>query len=211
MVFLFVLFSFLISIFALYSPGPRTLHHSGILVKASSSKVLAAFLFNDFLLLAMPNKKFQKSISSGHNFFYNQRALEITYTLYRKPMLLSEISLADLPEFESSLDPGLFRIYVHAQKRHLSLRAPSTNECVLWMKQIDKAKSTYMEIQKRLNSNEEGSTSNGTTGSSSVTAGPVAALLPNQAPTATLFLTIVEALQLYTRNCKTIICMFFSD
>lgn len=175
--------------------GPRTLHHSGILVKASSSKVLAAFLFNDFLLLAMPNKKFTKSVSSGHNFFYNQKALDLTYTLYKKPMLLHEFSLADLPEFESSLDPGLFRIYVHAQKRHLSLRANSTNECVLWMKQIDKAKRQYTEIQKRLasNSNEEGSSSNGSS--------PMNSILPNQAPTATLYLTIVEALQLYTRNC----------
>lgn len=152
----------------------------------------------------MPNKKFTKSVTSSHNFFYNQKALDLTYTLYRKPMLLSEISLADLPEFESSLDPGLFRIYVHAQKRHLSLRANSTNECVLWMKQLDKAKRQYTEIQKRLNSNsnEEGSgSSNG--------GSPVNSILPNQAPTATLYLTIVEALQLYTRNCMPIYSYIF--
>ena len=168
----------------LFLLGPRTLLHSGILIKASSSKVLVAFLFNDFLLLALPNKKFQKSIS-GSNFFYNQKALEIKYTLYRKPLLLDEFMITDLPEFESSLDPGLFRIYIRSQKRHLSLRTNSANECVLWLKQIDVSKRNYTDIQRKLNNNENVERS----------------ILPTQAPKATLFLTILEALQLYTRNC----------
>lgn len=178
----------------LFFSGPRTLLHSGILVKASSSKILVAFLFNDFFLLAMPNKKFQKSLN-GHNFFYNKKALEITYTMYRKPLLLNEFTITDLPEFESNLDPGLFRIYINSQKRHLSLRTNSVNECVLWMKQIDKAKRSHTEIQRRLNSNENISPIGG-------------AILPNQAPIANLFVTIVEALQLYTRNCKTFPFLF---
>jgi hypothetical protein len=36
--------------------GPREYLHSGVLYKAKSNKMLVAFLYNDFLLLASPNE-----------------------------------------------------------------------------------------------------------------------------------------------------------
>ena len=105
---------------------------------------------------------------------------------------MNEFVVTDLPEFESSLNPGLFRIYIKSQKRHLSLRTNSANECALWLRQIDQAKRNFSDIHRRLTSNET----------------LLKPLFPSQAPFATLFVTIVEALQLYTRNCKLFIQSF---
>ena len=146
---------------------------------------MAAFLFNDFLLLAIPDKKFPKSLINGTNFFFNQKTLDTTYTLYRKPLLLDEFNIADMPEFESNTDPGMFRIFVIPKKRHLLFRTNSTDDCVLWLKTIIEAKKNYKDIERKLVLNENNQIE----------------CSPFQIPIGVLLITI-EALQLYTNNCK---------
>ena len=163
--------------------GPRTLLRVGILVKASSSKTLIAFLFNDLFMLTYPNKRHLRLQFSG-NFFHNQKAMESTYTLYRKPLILDEFVIADLPEFEASLDPNMFRIFIKSEKNHITLRANSVNDCVQWLKEIDTAKRHYHEIQQKRNQHQR------------------RVISPSRAPIGHFFLTIIEAVELYSKNCN---------
>ena len=156
---------------------------AGLLVKASSSKILVAFLFNDFLLFATPNKKLNK-VMKNPNFFHNKKALEITYTIYRKPFMLNEFDLVDLPEFESSIDPTMFRLKVRADRHFITLRANSLNECSQWMKDIRSAKQCFHQVVKMRKD-------------------LISKSVPSQNIIGTFFVTVVEAVQLYTQNSNT--------
>ncbi|OTF81701.1 Rho/RAC guanine nucleotide exchange factor-like protein, partial [Euroglyphus maynei] len=158
--------------------GPRTLIRSGVLIKSPSSRVLVGFLFNDFLMLVTPDKRGLK-LRNVTNFFQTKRAYQSTYTLYRKPMFLDRFQLADLIGFESQLQPSLFRLYFRLEKRYLNLRSQSPNDCTHWLNDIHRAQQSYKDIWtklKRLNV---------------ITVGK---------PLGSLFITIVEAVQIYTIN-----------
>lgn len=152
------------------------------MVKASSSKILVAFLFNDFLMFARPNKKIGKLSNKG-NFFHNKKALEIGYSIHRKPLFLNEFSLVEISAFETSNDPAMFRLQVKSNRRLITLRTNSQQECVMWMSLINSTQANYLNIYDRRKEESH------------------RMMMPNK-PSAVLYLTVIEAVQLYTRNCK---------
>ncbi|XP_075677033.1 dynamin associated protein 160 isoform X2 [Dermatophagoides pteronyssinus] len=158
--------------------GPRTLIRVGILIKSPSSRVLVGFLFNDFFMLVTPDKSGLK-LRNVTNFFQTKRAYSTTYTLYRKPMILDQFQLADLIGFEQQLSPSLFRLYLPKEKRYLNLRSHSHNDCTQWLNDIHRAQQTYKDILSKLKRNN---------------------IISVGKPIGSLFITIVEAVQIYTIN-----------
>lgn len=174
------------------SLGPRQLLHAGIIYKATSAKLVVAFLFNDFLMLTLPNKKITSNPKSGaataSRFFYNDKAMNCSYKLYRKPFLMNDIKLDETTNrFENSVDPTIFRLQIKSLKRNMSFKAGSSNDCLLWVRKIREAKQDYeniINIQKNHRISRP----------------------PTKKKVAELYLTIVEAVQLFTRNRK--LCLF---
>mgnify|MGYP002716649594 CR=1 FL=1 len=160
--------------------GPRTLIRTGILIKSPSSRVLVGFLFNDFFMLATPDKSGLK-LRNVTNFFQTKSAYSATYTLYRKPMFLDRFQMADLIGFESQLNPFLFRLYFKHEKRYLNLRSHSANDCTNWLNDIYRAQQIYKDILSKLNRNN---------------------IISVGKPCGSLFITVVEAVQIYTINRK---------
>ena len=124
--------------------GRRQLLHSGTLIKANSGRELIAFLFNDFLLLTLCLKELPKIT----NVFASERAQSSTYRIYKEPILLNDIIITELNQFDANLDPTLFQIYVNSQQKYLTLKAISTNERSLWVKSIDTSSRHFRDIER---------------------------------------------------------------
>lgn len=126
--------------------GHRRLLHSGSLIKANSGKELIAFLFNDFLLLTITRDS--KDIGRVTNIFASEKALSCYYKNYRAPLLLSDITVGELSQFESNLDPCLFQIHIHSEEKNLVLKASSSNEKMLWIKSIDSTSRHFKDVKR---------------------------------------------------------------
>ena len=122
-------------------------------------------------------------IPEGINLIEHQNTRNVKCTLHDKPFFLNDLVISDLNEFESSHNSNLFRIEVLSLKRHISLRANTLNDWVLWVEQINKAKHTYRKGEERF---------------SCIDNAPVRSF--QQMPIAFLTLASVEAFQLYTRH-----------
>jgi hypothetical protein len=126
------------------SIGPRQLLHSGSLIKANSGRELVGFLFNDFLLLTIPLKEIPKII----NVFASDKAMSANYRTYKEPILLNDITITELPQFETNLDPCIFQICIKSQQKYLIFKAISPNERSLWIKSIDIASRHFHDIER---------------------------------------------------------------
>ncbi|KRZ52366.1 Intersectin-1 [Trichinella nativa] len=134
--------------------GPRQFLHAGPLQKAKSGRLLVAFLFNDMLLLSTPDEP----IIDPMAFKLSQNS-ELTFTLYKQPILLADISLqmsqdcnqhdhSNLNSNFGSADGCAFSILFNSDQRSIQLKALSSNSRLLWKKQLDAA------IAKAKESNE---------------------------------------------------------
>ncbi|CAG2180579.1 unnamed protein product, partial [Oppiella nova] len=124
--------------------GRRQLLHSGTLIKANSGRELIAFLFNDFLLLTIALKELPKIT----NVFASEKALSATYRLYKEPILLNDIIITELSQFDTNLDPNLFQIHVNSQQKYFTFKAISTNERSLWVKSIDVSSRHFRDVER---------------------------------------------------------------
>ncbi|KAI4469626.1 eh domain [Holotrichia oblita] len=118
--------------------GPRKLLHFGYLTKVKSGKELIGFLLNDFLLLVQPSK----SIASTQ--FTFQRNNNVTYKVYKQPILIQELkaSKGSAENVEYGTDSNRV-LRVQDKKQIISLLAPSVNECNLWLKRIEETQENY--------------------------------------------------------------------
>ncbi|CAG2109286.1 unnamed protein product, partial [Medioppia subpectinata] len=131
--------------------GRRDLLQSGTLIKANSGRELIAFLFNDFLMLTTASKELPK-IS---NVFASEKALSCTYRIYKEPILLNDITITELSQFETNLDPNLFRIHINSKHKYLTFKANSTNERSLWLKSLDVSIRHFGDVERlELSSNK---------------------------------------------------------
>ncbi|WAR07129.1 ITSN1-like protein [Mya arenaria] len=81
--------------------GPRKLLHTGVVCKTKSGKELAAFLFNDFLLLTTSNRPLN---SATHSLF--DLTGHVQYKMYKTPIFLNEVMIKD----PNPDDPDAFTI-----------------------------------------------------------------------------------------------------
>ncbi len=175
--------------------GPRTLLHSGILF--SNSKMLFAFLFNDFFLLATAKKEScfpgmkRDQIPETINLFDHAQTRNSRCTLYKKPFVFDDLNIIELDEMEAANSPNSFKIEVTSLKRQILLRANSYSKWVGWLEQLSKAKEDYNKAKCTFERVAE-----------------FHPKVPEQPPVAQLSLINLEAFQLYTRNCKKVDCYY---
>jgi len=133
--------------------GPRKLIYYGCLTKANSGKELLTFLFNDFLLLSVPDNP----IGKFPNLFACDKAINNTYHLYKKPFLLNDISVYSESSMNSNLsslstqDSTVFTLAVQSMNRTIEFKAMSSNDKNAWVKNIQLVKKDFNEglIRKR--------------------------------------------------------------
>ncbi|KAF5279390.1 hypothetical protein FQA39_LY05500 [Lamprigera yunnana] len=121
--------------------GPRKLIHYGVLTKVKSGKELVGFLFNDFFMLIQPSK------AIGASQFNFQRNSNIVYKIYKQPILVKDLKAAKVStdNMESGTDANRV-LRVQDKKQTISLLTSSANDCSLWLKRIDDAKSKYLKV-----------------------------------------------------------------
>ncbi|XP_046999743.1 intersectin-1 [Schistocerca americana] len=126
------------------SLGPRKFLHHGILHKAKSGKELVAFLMNDFLLLAQP----QKSLGSNHSFSFERHA-GISFKIYKKPLFLNELLvLEEQNSNEGNENPRLFSVGDTTTGKTLSFLASTSAERNLWAKRLQEARVHVIDTEK---------------------------------------------------------------
>lgn len=107
--------------------------------QTKSGKQLVGFLFNDFLLLALPNKVLT-------NAFSFDRHKNIKLKIYRKPVFLNEIFVEETVN-ENEND---FAIGTEESKGTLMfLTAPGISEKRLWLNSIRDAKKKYLLTEQQ--------------------------------------------------------------
>lgn len=162
--------------------GPRTLIRYGVLEKHSSSKVLIGFLFNDFFMLVFSDKKSLK-LNNVLDFFQDKDALSAKYRLQMRPLLLDTIKIINIPSFESIVDPRVFRLQIKSEGRNITLRANSSSDCNKWLNEIYKAQDNFLKIQNEMERNYYEKI-----------------IDHKRRPIGNLFITVVEAVQIYPIN-----------
>lgn len=95
-------------------------------------------------MLTIPLKELPKVA----NVFSSERAQSCTYRIYKEPILLNDIIITELSQFDTQLDPCLFQIYINSQQKYLTLKAISTNERSLWVKSIDISSRHLRDIER---------------------------------------------------------------
>ncbi|XP_065160133.1 intersectin-1 isoform X4 [Atheta coriaria] len=117
--------------------GPRTLLHYGCLTKVKSGKELLGFLLSDFILLVQPSKSITQ--------FTFQRNTNVTYKIYKQPLLIHEIQVSKTPIEAIDNLTNADRIISIQQdgKQPVSLLTTSANECNLWVKRIEIAQEMH--------------------------------------------------------------------
>lgn len=169
--------------------GPRTLLHSGILF--TSSKMLFAFLFNDFFLLAKAKKDScfpglkRDQIPESVNLFDHAQTRNSRCTLYKKPFVLDDLDIIELNELEATNSPNSFKLEIPSLKRQIFLRANSYDKWVGWLEHLSKAREIYSKAKINFTRIAEFNPT-----------------IPDHPAIAQLNLINLEAFQLYTRNCK---------
>ncbi|XP_034243922.1 intersectin-1 isoform X2 [Thrips palmi] len=131
------------------SLGPRKFLHHGVLIKAKSGKELMGFLLTDFLMLAKPSKSL-----TGKQFSF-EKNMSVSFKLYKKPLILSDIQVADNSGKISPTEPPVdaterreLKLELIDAGTNLVLLAPSTTERNLWFKKLDLAKRQFMEHEQ---------------------------------------------------------------
>ncbi|RWS14578.1 intersectin-2-like isoform X13 [Dinothrombium tinctorium] len=178
--------------------GARRLLFYGYLIKVNSNKELLGFLFNDFLLLCEP---LGKEIGKVNNLFASDKVLMSKYSMYKKPFLLDDIeqvscnsdsssislhssnssSVAPIENYLSNENPSVFVLGVKSLSRTLILKATSSNEKLAWVKNLSEAKSRYCDAQMIKNR--------------------FYTRVNSDAGIGRLFVTVVDAVQLTSKNC----------
>ena len=185
--------------------GPRVLMHSGFLLVKETNQILAIFLFNDIMIVAVPKRSsLHEHLSYNNNntnqhprylspidiemvqhsasppsssFFGCTKALSLNFVcLFRKPFLLDEVIITDRSNTRFSFD-------LHLDMNKLKLQASTEQQYQMWMKKIDFAKRQFSSLQRKQSHSN-------------------LMMLPTIKPIAILLLTSIEAVQLYTRNCR---------
>lgn len=171
--------------------GPRVLLHSGILF--TGTKMLFAFLFNDFLLLALPDKEScfsglkREQIPEEISLFDHAQTRDTKCTLYKRPFILGDLFISLMDDFEAPINPNSFKLECASLKRQILLRSPTYNEWHQWLEVLRAAKEAYMKAQSTFDNIPE---VDGIT-------------VENGTPTiAALHLHSIIADSLYARNCK---------
>ncbi|XP_021964596.1 intersectin-2 isoform X1 [Folsomia candida] len=119
--------------------GPRKFLHHGILHKTKSGKQIVGFLFNDFLLLAQPNKLLSTSFSFD-------RHKTMKFKIYRKPLFLNEIWI----EESVSENENEFAVGIENNKGSwMYVTAPGISEKRLWLKSIREAKKRFLLTEQQ--------------------------------------------------------------
>jgi hypothetical protein len=125
--------------------GPRKLLHSASLnIKGNISKQLMGFLFNDFLLLALP----LDFVETTSELFKCDKATASKYTVYRHPIMLNDIK--EVSHFDAKFDPLRFKILLKSSDSFVHLKAISENDVSLWMKMIDNAVKHFRDVEDSL-------------------------------------------------------------
>ncbi|KJH47369.1 SH3 domain protein [Dictyocaulus viviparus] len=106
--------------------GPRSFLHSGVLYKQRSGRMLVALLFNDFLLLTTPDQQLTKPSS-----FKISKYTEIQLTIYKQPMLLSNLKV--LPSNEDTI------LNLKHGSDTICFRCVNSNARRLWTTQLEQA------------------------------------------------------------------------
>ncbi|ODM95301.1 Intersectin-2 [Orchesella cincta] len=120
--------------------GPRKYIHHGVLKKTKSGKELVGFLFNDFLLLAQPNKLLNQDS------FSFDRHKSLKFKIYRQPLFLNEI----LVEEDGMQNENDFAIGVQTNKSGMMyITAPGVSEKRLWINKIKEAKNQYLKTEQQ--------------------------------------------------------------
>ncbi|EYC26723.1 hypothetical protein Y032_0010g934 [Ancylostoma ceylanicum] len=110
--------------------GLRSFLHSGVLYKQRSGRLLVALLFNDFLMLTTPDEHLPEP-----NSFKISKTTEKHFTLYKQPMLLSNLKV--LP----SNDESTLNLKYGAET--ICFRCTSGNARRLWTTQLEQAIDLY--------------------------------------------------------------------
>jgi hypothetical protein len=95
-------------------------------------------------MLTIPLKEIPKII----NVFASDKAMSATYRTYKEPILLNDVIITELSQFDTNLDPCLFQICMKSQEKYLILKAISPNERSLWIKSIDIASRHFRDIER---------------------------------------------------------------
>ncbi|KAJ8965769.1 hypothetical protein NQ314_003910 [Rhamnusium bicolor] len=123
--------------------GPRQLLHFGVFIKLKSNKELLGFLFNDFLLLVQPSKSI-----AGSQFLF-QRNSNISYKMYKQPILIQNLSMnrESTDNIENGTDSNrVLNIVDDKSTYKIALLASTVHDCSLWMKRIEHVKEAYAKI-----------------------------------------------------------------
>ncbi|KAK2154784.1 hypothetical protein LSH36_257g02045 [Paralvinella palmiformis] len=121
--------------------GPRKYLYSGSLYKHKSGKELVGFLFNDFLLLAQP----QRTIGQMADVFSFDVKANVQFKMYRYPLFLNEVSVKKPPNPET--ESTLF-IVQHTDKEY-NLKAISSPERDTWAKKVESASKFYKDTDRK--------------------------------------------------------------
>lgn len=98
---------------------------------------MLGFLLSDFILLVQPSKSITQ--------FTFQRNTNVTYKIYKQPLLIHEIQVSKTPIEAIDNLTNADRIISIQQdgKQPVSLLTTSANECNLWVKRIEIAQEMH--------------------------------------------------------------------
>ncbi|XP_015786793.1 intersectin-2 isoform X2 [Tetranychus urticae] len=175
--------------------GPRLILNSGCLTKVNSGKELVAFLFNDFFLLTVPVNQSARF----NNLWASEKGMANSYRMYKRPIFLNDMELVDdatlqsvpngilnsSPSFTSpfSSENLNFILKIKSTERVYTFKATSNNDRNNWIRSINLAKHEYSEKLGQRRSR--------------------LSLSLNEPPgngIGRLLVTVLEAVQLFTRN-----------
>lgn len=170
--------------------GPRKLLYASFFTDMASQKIVALFLFNDFLIIGLPHGRLPKNkVLTVTNFFDIPEALGCKYDLlYEKPLLLKEVTLCG----RSSIADTIIEFNITQPSKtksnsssNLKLRAATFEQYSTFLERLNSAQERYSRVQ-HLNSKLALGRAREFVGS----------------PLTIVSLESIQAVQLYTRNCK---------
>ncbi len=146
--------------------GPRKFLHHGLIKKAKSNKEIVAFLFNDFLLLTLPNQ----SVAPQFSF---DKHHDLKLKLYKKPMFLDEFTVIEdpaMPDRKGSVSslgslqnhPNAFilepKTASDKDNHSLVLESMTIHDKKLWMQKLNEAMGRFETKLQANRSNKDSGT-----------------------------------------------------
>ncbi|XP_060608466.1 intersectin-1-like isoform X3 [Ruditapes philippinarum] len=118
--------------------GPRKLLHTGVVYKSKSNKELAAFLFNDFLLLTTSNRPLN---NATHSVF--DLTGQVQYKMYKTPIFLNEVMIKkpNTDDVESFTISHIDRVY--------NLKSHNQSERDTWVRHLETASRHYLDTERK--------------------------------------------------------------